>query len=487
MSNSLTPWEVRNKYYQSIQLGADVRTQTEVISRQSQLLIESQVNTSNSIILSQDKVAKGILELGYGIDSVSQGMDKLGAAFEWGISEVVWQIEQNRELLADIIEILQAPLNTQAKERKKRAVDAYCNNWIDEAEEEFLESEKLNKFDFTIHISLGIIYLFKIKNKSKALEYFDKAIRYATPKSPYHASYALLHKGVIKYSDGLFNDAVQCTREAISLSPEFAEAHYQNSLYNAKIENFIESMKSLEKSILLDRKYCIKAVNDKEFCSINADIIKVIENLTQQNNLENVASFGELNIMKEGIEHIVKPVTKLSSLFEEYGLSNDFDNINKAINSMAHFDSLDAKKMIVDAKSKMRKLIVNLEKQMSDDSAKLNSSIETDKSKHETAIYVSSHRYRKLFTTAGGILGICVGFSSCKDAVRDNYRDGPIVGPIAFIVLTILGIYISKWVSKLIFRGTYYDSNKIKDNKILVRSIEKLKDDIAIFKKSYFE
>ena len=42
------------------------------------------------------------------------------------------------------------PLDIQAKERKKRAEEAFANRWIDDAEEEFLESEKLNKFDFSI-------------------------------------------------------------------------------------------------------------------------------------------------------------------------------------------------------------------------------------------------------------------------------------------------------------------------------------------------
>ncbi len=48
-----------------------------------------------------------------------------------------------------------ALLNTQAKERRKRAEEAFANGWIDDADEDFLESEKLNKFNLSIHINLG--------------------------------------------------------------------------------------------------------------------------------------------------------------------------------------------------------------------------------------------------------------------------------------------------------------------------------------------
>ncbi len=58
-------------------------------------------------------------------------------------------------MLKSILEILMALLNTQAKERRKRAEEAFANGWIDDADEDFLESEKLNKFNLSIHINLG--------------------------------------------------------------------------------------------------------------------------------------------------------------------------------------------------------------------------------------------------------------------------------------------------------------------------------------------
>ncbi|PIU56450.1 MAG: hypothetical protein COS87_02180, partial [Chloroflexi bacterium CG07_land_8_20_14_0_80_45_17] len=188
--NELAPWERKNEYYRIIQLGKNVEEQTHTINMQTKAMIASQMASVNAIIASQERIAEGIDAVSCGIGRVEQGIYELKATFEWGISEVVWQIEQNRQVLKNILEVLMAPLDTQAKERRKRAEEAYANGWFEDAEEEFLESEKLNKFDFSIHISLGMIYLFHKVDKQKALSYFDKAIKYSQPKSAFHASYA---------------------------------------------------------------------------------------------------------------------------------------------------------------------------------------------------------------------------------------------------------------------------------------------------------
>jgi hypothetical protein len=158
--NELAPWERKNEYYNNIQLGKDVRTQTEVISRSTQAMVAAQMASTSAIIASQERSNEGVDNLAYGVKRVEQGIYGLQAAFEWGISEVVWQIEQNREELRSILEVLSAPLDTQAKELRKRAEEAYANGWFEDSLEDFFESERKNRYDFSIHISVGMIYLF---------------------------------------------------------------------------------------------------------------------------------------------------------------------------------------------------------------------------------------------------------------------------------------------------------------------------------------
>ena len=199
---NLTPYQKQNSYYKGIQLGKDVSKQAEGINNSTRELIATQIASTSAIIASQDRINAGVDNIAYGIERVEQGIYGLQAAFEWGISEVVWQLEQNRKVLKSIEEGIWSPFDAKAINRKRQAQEAYEYGWIDEAEEYFLESEKIVKTDFSVHISLGMIYLFKKIDKRKALSYFEKAIKYARPKSPYYTSYALLHKALIEFDFG---------------------------------------------------------------------------------------------------------------------------------------------------------------------------------------------------------------------------------------------------------------------------------------------
>jgi tetratricopeptide (TPR) repeat protein len=163
------------------------------------------------------------------------------------------------ETLTGILKVLQAPLDTQAKELRRRAERAYTNGWIDDALEDFLESEKKNRYDFTVHLSLGNIYLFHKRDPKKALEYYGKAAKYAEPYSPYHAALALLHIGLIRYLQGDFQKAYEATSKALKISPTFFEAHYQHAQYCAILGKHDEAIKHLKIAIRGNRYYCVKA------------------------------------------------------------------------------------------------------------------------------------------------------------------------------------------------------------------------------------
>ena len=166
-----------------------------------------------------------------------------------------------------------------AKELKNRAEEAYRNGWIDDALEDFLESERKNRYDFTVHQSLGNIYLFHKKEPEKALSYYEKAEKYATPKSPYYASLALLHTGLTKYFQKDFQKAYEATLKAVELSPELSEAHYQCAQYCAKVGKYDEAIEHLDKAIKKDRNYCLKADSEKDFNVMRKQLQLFLENL----------------------------------------------------------------------------------------------------------------------------------------------------------------------------------------------------------------
>jgi tetratricopeptide (TPR) repeat protein len=346
-ANQLAPWEIKKEYYRTISLGKDVREITKALNNQTKALIASQIASTSAIIASQDRIAEGIDSLAVGVDRAEQGIYELRSAFEWGISEVVWQIEQNREVLKTILEILMAPLDTQAKERRKRAEEAFANGWIDDAETEFLESEKLNKFDFSIHISLGIIYLFHNIDKTKALSYFEKAIKYARPKTPYHTSYALLHKALIKFDLAEIDDAERCAAEAIQLCPDFTEALYQDAQYNAQLKNMAKSISNPEKAIKKDKYYCLKAHKDPLFDPIRERVNELFEKLRNDEKQRALQSFAHISTKYDKVYPVVAELSKetfteTSSFVKEIGeIQEQLSDLRKRIGRDSYFDFID--------------------------------------------------------------------------------------------------------------------------------------------------
>jgi len=257
------------------------------ISKHLNKIRDTQVETANRIILSQERIASGIDKVALGVERVADGIEGLGSAFEWGFSEMIWELEQQRTVLEEILKVLQAPLDTQAKELRTRAQEAYANGWIGDALEDFLKSEEKNRYDFTIHQSLGNIYLFHKKNAERAVEYYEKAVKYATAKSAYHASLALLHIGLARYLQGDFTEAYEATLKAVELSPELCEAHYQCAQYCANLGKYDEAIEHVRKAIDRDRDYCLKVQSEKDFDVMKEKLEAFFEDL--RNKAQNEA------------------------------------------------------------------------------------------------------------------------------------------------------------------------------------------------------
>lgn len=287
MSNGLVPFEEKIESWQVTHprrwvATADRADAVNFLSNQTKKVVKAQLEAADRIIVSQDRIAD---KIDIATRDVTEGLEELRATFEWGFTELIWQIEQERKVLKDILEVLQAPLDTQAKELRKRAEYAYRNGWINDALADFLESEKKNRYDFTIHQSLGNVYLFEKKDPNKALEYYEKAVKYATPKSSYYASISLLHLGLVRYLRGDFERAHEATLKAIELSPNLYEAHYQHAQYCAKLGSghYKEAIQHLRRAIVNGSKhYCVKADSEKDFDVMKKELRSLFKKLRNE-------------------------------------------------------------------------------------------------------------------------------------------------------------------------------------------------------------
>lgn len=278
-NNAITPHQRRLEHWEIMHVRQTMTSGADKISNTISKNTKKMIETANKIVVSQDRIARGIDDLSIGVDRLSNGVESLKSMFYWGFSEIVWQLEQQRDLLINIKEILEAPLDTQAKELKKRAEEAYKNGWMEDALEDFLESEKINKYDFIVHQYIGNIYFFEKKNLEKSLSYCEKALKYSTPKSNYHASLALLHIGLINYIKEDFQKAIEATSEAIRLSPKLLEAYYQHAQYCAVQGNYGNAIQDLEIAIKGDKYYCLKAETEEDFSGMKNKLNELFEKL----------------------------------------------------------------------------------------------------------------------------------------------------------------------------------------------------------------
>lgn len=429
----------------------DRETAAKFISDQTEKITSTQLEAADRIIVSQERIASGIDEIALGIDRVADGLEGLASAFEWGFSEMVWQLEQQRTILEKFLQVLQAPLDTQAKELRKRAEDAYGNGWIDDALGDFLESEKKNRYDFTIHQSLGNIYLFHKKIPAKALEYYEKAVKYATPKSPYHVSLALLHIGLIRYLQEDFQKAYEATSKAIELSPNLYEAYYQRAQYCANLGKYDEAIDHLWEAIKGDRNYSLKAESEKDFDVMRKELQSFFKDLSDQaqkeakektDKAEELIAYAESYGLSASGES-----DKFKTAVEKYGAANEF------LNRVSLFDYWDA----IDKAWDVQELTLDaLEGYLAAQMARASEEYSTDEKKLEDRKEFWSHIPIAIFAGALGLLYIIGAISTFAEEGIGWGIFYLIFGAIGFVITFIVGGLILGGLSAAISHAIFH-------------------------------
>lgn len=209
-------------------------------------------------------------------ERLETSISEVGAAFDWSLSDLVWLAEQTNATLQKVLEVLRAPLDTAARELRKRAERAYGNGWVDEALEDFLESEKKNKYDFSVAFYIANIYYIHRHESSRALEYYEKSAKYAAPESPLHATWALLHKALVHYERGELQDAYGVSQRAMEIRAGFPEGHYLLARFSACVGKQDEALQNLRQAIAADRLYCARASVEPDFAPIHASVMQLL-------------------------------------------------------------------------------------------------------------------------------------------------------------------------------------------------------------------
>lgn len=262
-------------------------------------------------------VQRGFGDVSYGLDRVAGGIEALRSDFDWAMGALLWKLEMQNATLQGILATLQAPLDTQARELRRRAEDAYLNGWYDEALADLLESEQKNYQDFAVHQAIGNIYLYHRRpaGLDNSREYYLKAGKYATPRSARHAALGFLHAGWVCYLQGNPVAAIEHTRRAIDLYPAFTEAFYNHAKFAAVAGRADLAIPSLKQAIGADRNYAVKARADADFDGIEAEVTGLLDGLRREARQEAEAAWHP---MREDLDSYAIPPGPVAEEFARF-------------------------------------------------------------------------------------------------------------------------------------------------------------------------
>ncbi len=250
-----------------------VRSELQVISRE---IVKANWEAADRIAASSDRVREEIEALrhakGEVIERAERAFGAIGAAFEWGVEKLCYQLELQTSALQDILQVLQQPLATQAKELRERGMTALRNGWLDEALGDLEASAAANYQDFTVHQSLGYTHMGR-GDLAKAAVAFQNAAKYAKPVSPYDAAIGLVHVARVKALQEDLPGAYEAGEEATKLCPSLPLTWWELAMHAAGQRKDDVILSALRTAIELEPTFMLKVW--KEIAGGNKGLARV--------------------------------------------------------------------------------------------------------------------------------------------------------------------------------------------------------------------
>jgi tetratricopeptide (TPR) repeat protein len=367
----------------------------------------------------------------------------LVSAVDSGFAEISYELHVQSDYLRQILEVLQAPLDTQSRELRRRAQEAYANGWIDEAQEDFERSRELNKYDFTVHQYLGNIAFFHREDFKAADQSYAAAAKYAAPKSDFDAALALLSRAAVSQAGEDVLGALEFAEQALSTSPDLPEAQYAVARYLAASGSTDEGrIRQLLLSSFRSRlALCLAAAGDGAFTARRSLVDGVVEEYRAYLR----ERFSTLRSAWSRACDSVQPITSLPHAQQALAASADGRSRLTLVEGIARRDTVVD---LFDADLQLKNGFANLQSQLRQGVASARSRVQgEDSSRNQKASSAGSRTAGVLapILVIVGLLGGCsAGFSSV---------DGSAGSLLNILFFPIVGGFLGFGLAKLIGTG----------------------------------
>lgn len=236
-----------------------------------------------------------------GFNRLSEQLSSLTDIVEWGLTDIIWELHKQQDLISSIDETLKSPLQTQANELRIIAEELRNRNVLDESEKRFLQSLNKNPLDFRTYVGLAHTYLKNCKF-NLARDILEKSLPHA-PKGliqiensqeeidPRSYCYNIIARTY--YCEGNYSRAFDSSGLAIKLSPGYHEAQFEYARYAALLSDTKSCISSLKTAISCNPKYFVLAQKNKDMKLCHSEITQLLNSLMAD------ISNKKLSILKE--------------------------------------------------------------------------------------------------------------------------------------------------------------------------------------------
>jgi hypothetical protein len=210
-------------------------------------------------------------------------MGLMQSDLEFALDDLRREMTDEFQRQLDLLKASQLPpIEAEVRELMARARDNEQHQLYEEALEDLLRAEEKQPYDYRLQDWLGSLYLQHFNDPSTALSHFDRAVRYATPRSKKAGAWELLSRSRCKIALGDLQGAYEDTSEAVSLDSMRPQVLYEHAAHAALIHKSDEALSTLERAIQYAPVYWLTAAQDPRFQGLGDSLPALLERMHAQ-------------------------------------------------------------------------------------------------------------------------------------------------------------------------------------------------------------
>lgn len=249
-------------------------------------------------------------ELQSGFSGVHQDLAQLTSVVEWGLQDINWHVSQQTDVLRSIDQTLKTPLQTQANELRQMAEELFNRGVLDEAESRFRRVIDMNPLDYRGYVGLAHVYIAE-GDFDEAKKFLENSLAHAPKREFDYKSYSYRLIGRIFFCKEDNPNAVGTLRQAVDLSPNYAEAHYDFAQYAALVGDKNTSLAELANAISLQPQYWLMAKAEPNFEAIRAEVATLLSGFASKAAAK---AQIDLDLASKSLDKIEAQLPSLNSL-----------------------------------------------------------------------------------------------------------------------------------------------------------------------------